>query len=400
MKKIFFNFLLLLLSPFLCFSQIASLNTGSIAESHYFESIPYENIKGKIIIPVVIDGITYHFLLDTGAPFAISEKLFDNIKTDSLARIPIADANGVADTVKVISVPELHIGGITFLNTPGVVFTQSSEKMLSCFSVDGIIGSNMLRNAILQINSKDQKIILTNDVSKLSLRKKEAQALTTTISQSNPLIKIDFLNGKEKGKEKLLFDTGADGFYDMSVLAYKVFSKKIINTIAEGEGAFDWGMNGMANNQHQFLINIPELKINRASFKNVIAYTTSDSMSRIGSGILKFGIVTVDYKNKKFYFQPYPNANTAALSERPWPVSFTLRNERLVVGLIWNPTLRKEINPGDEVLQLGGINLEKMNFCTLVLQSPDEEAQSAESRQIILKDVKTGKIKTITLSRM
>lgn len=398
MKRIF-CYLLLTLFPALSFAQI-TLNRGSIASSSYLDTISYHVIKEKIIIPVSINGTTYQFILDTGAPFAISQKLYRKIRPQTIGTVNISDANGAGDSARVISVPKLNIGNIAFLNTTGIVFNNTTEKMFGCVVVDGIIGSNMLRNSVLQINSRDKQIVLTNSVKKLSLEKKFSQQLRLTMGQSNPLIKIGLRKGKDKATEELLFDTGAQGFYDMSVRSYRIFKSQtdIMDTIAKGYGSNVWGMNGLAGKQRQFLLNIPKLEVGKATFQNVIVETTNDSTSRIGASILKYGITTLDYHNQRFYFRPYENINTGELSERPWPVEPTLKNDKMVVGIIWNPALRTEINLGDEILQSGNINYSQMSFCELV-ESEANKSQDKE-RKLLLRDARTGKTKTVEINRM
>jgi hypothetical protein len=397
MKRIL-CYLLWALYPTCSFAQI-QLNQGAIASTNYFDSVSYKSIKEKVIIPVTIEGTTYQFILDTGAPFSISQKLYNKITTHIVGNIDISDANGAIDSVKVISVPKLNIGKITFLKTRGIIFNKTLEELFGCFNVDGIIGSNMLRNSVLQIDSKHQQIILTNHAANLSLKKKYAQQIITSVSQSNPFIKIGLQKGRNKANETLLFDTGAEGFYDMSIRSYRILNNQtdVMDKIAESYGSYDWGMNGFANQQHQFLINIPKLKMDKTTFQNVVVTTTTDSSSRIGATILKYGIVTIDYLNKRFYFQPYERANTKELSEKPWPIAPILKEDKMVVGIIWNPDLKKEINLGDEILQSGDTHYDQMSFCKLVIS--DTPIQG-EKMDLLLRDVTTGKIKKVTITRM
>lgn len=113
MKRIL-CYLLWSLFPVFSFAQV-NLNQGQIAPTNYIDSISYQNIKEKIIIPVTIEGVTYHFILDTGAPFSISQKLYNKITTHVVGSIIIGDANGAIDSVKVVAVPKLTVGKITFL---------------------------------------------------------------------------------------------------------------------------------------------------------------------------------------------------------------------------------------------------------------------------------------------
>ncbi len=59
--------------PFAGICQRVKLNKGKPASRKYLSSINYRDVRGKIIIPVEIEGNTYSFIFDTGAPNLISK---------------------------------------------------------------------------------------------------------------------------------------------------------------------------------------------------------------------------------------------------------------------------------------------------------------------------------------
>ena len=62
-------------------SQRVKLNRGKPSSRTYHSTVKYRDIRGKIIIPVEIEGQTYQFLFDTGAPNLISRDLSDRISS-------------------------------------------------------------------------------------------------------------------------------------------------------------------------------------------------------------------------------------------------------------------------------------------------------------------------------
>lgn len=78
MKKNLFLIVIILTTK--VFSQNINMNIGATKSKNYYQEITFEFIKNKIIIPVEIDGKTYKFLLDTGAPNMISKEIHDLIK--------------------------------------------------------------------------------------------------------------------------------------------------------------------------------------------------------------------------------------------------------------------------------------------------------------------------------
>ena len=75
-------------------AQSYSINQSEFVDSAYLIELPYQKIKGTIIVDVQIQNQQLKFILDTGAATAISNKLFENLGLEILSREIIPDANG------------------------------------------------------------------------------------------------------------------------------------------------------------------------------------------------------------------------------------------------------------------------------------------------------------------
>ena len=51
------------------------LFSTTLSPAAFTQSIPFDSTYGAIILPVGIDGKTYNFVFDTGAPTAVSDTL-------------------------------------------------------------------------------------------------------------------------------------------------------------------------------------------------------------------------------------------------------------------------------------------------------------------------------------
>jgi len=389
--------------------DIYNLNQGSIKQESYFQKIPYQNINGKLIVQVSINKKTYNFVFDTGSPLIISDKIFKELNLPIITQEEVEDVSGVVKEMKVISLPELYLQGITFINTPGLVLHEKSSIIQDAFKIDGIIGSNMLRNSAVQIDEQSEHIIITNNVERLSIKKGIWLDMKLDPRQSRPFIEIHFYKGEQiVGVDYALFDTGASVFYRMTTSFYTDFYNwcndndcaGLINKIAESEGSFTFGLHGVSENQQYLLLNIPKLDINRTIFNDVVITTTNDSISRIGSKLLQYGKVTLDFINKRFHFEAFDNINTNDLSERPWAIDTTWQNDKLVVGIIWDKALESQINLGDEVLSINGIDTRSMSLSKFLNTPFYNETSSNEEVIFELRDIKTGKIKPVKIKRL
>jgi hypothetical protein len=62
-------------------AQESTFGQGKIQSKQYYEEIDFELLHDKIVLPVTINNKVYKFLLDTGAPNVISERLIKEIKS-------------------------------------------------------------------------------------------------------------------------------------------------------------------------------------------------------------------------------------------------------------------------------------------------------------------------------
>jgi hypothetical protein len=354
--------------------------------------IPYSEIKGLLIVPVTIKGKMYNFIFDTGASMVISDKLYKELKPCSILRINMGDASGNRKKTKGILLPKIHLQEITFRNTPGVVLHEDN-KWFECLGIDGIIGSNMLRKSVIQFDEQNKQIIITDNIKKLFLQTNESQEVKPSFWQSNPYINITLQKKENSAVYNVLFDTGDNGFFTLSL---NELNGSVVDTIAESEGSFASGAHGFYKKQYHLLLRIPEFVVSGLILTNVIITTTQSKNSRIGNKLLQYGKTTLDYKKKRFYFESYENIKTDELSEMPRAVGLTVQNNKMVVGIIWDKQLESQINFGDEILSINGIDLQSLDFCELfMLEIPYSDEQIFE-----LRDINTGEIKQVEIKRL
>lgn len=348
-----------------CFGQTGfTFNKGGTDQVHYYSSFQYENVNDIIIINIKIKDKTRRFILDTGAPTTISTKLFEEIKPEIITKISITDANAAKDSVVVVSLNEIVVGDIVFRNIPTLV--SKPYVPFDCLEVDGLIGSNLLRNSIVQIDEKNKKIIITDDAKNLNLNPKQSSKLWLD-RQSSPVLWIKLKNNKQEAKEQLLFDSGMQGLYDLSLRQLASFNKyNIFEELGKSSGINGMGLHGMAKDTVIYRFRLPVMEINGAKLLNVVTETTMDENSRIGAALTHYGVVTVDYKNKKFYFDPFTLTDIDA-SEKQFPANIIPKNNKLYIGTVWGNQLNTKISTGDQVVAIDGVNCEIFNFCDFLL---------------------------------
>ncbi|RYF26920.1 MAG: hypothetical protein EOO42_00005, partial [Flavobacteriales bacterium] len=157
MYRIFFITFFLLITEY-SFSQSLSYNKGGTKATNYFEEIPYQDINGKMIVNVKINGIDYNFLFDTGAPMCLSSKILTEVNANKVQNDQVKDVNGNKTSSPTVVINDIALGNLNFSGIPAVVGVPDFFK---CWNIDGILGSNLLRNSIIQINSQKKTIAIT-----------------------------------------------------------------------------------------------------------------------------------------------------------------------------------------------------------------------------------------------
>ncbi len=366
LNKFFLSLSVCLLVSFAGYGQKVKFNRGRSVEKNFYAVIPYEELKSKLIIPVEIEGKTYRFLFDTGAPNLIGHALNDQIKTNEINSIQVKDANDSKRPLQVVEIPMLAIGGVFFKNSPAIVNDSSSNFLFDCLEIDGIIGSNLVRNSIVQIDTRKREIKITNNEDKLALKGMKSIDMALSKGQSSPYLWIS-LKGEGKAKEQVLFDTGAQGFYDLSFQSFQTLNGlKVFDQVETANGYKGLGLFGVAEPTLHYRVLVPEISLLGATFENIVSISTTAVKSRIGADILKYGKVTLDYKHQKFYFEPFENR--VDLSEELWGLSPTMKESSLVVGLVWEDELAKRVQYGDKILQINEIKVGDMELCDLLIK--------------------------------
>ena len=391
MKIRFLTILIFLTSWSIC-SQEVNFNLGSTKEKNYFEEISYESVYDKVVIPVAINGKEFRFLLDTGAPNVISKKVLEELNLVNTKKINVSDANNLEQSMQAVEIPKIEIGNLTFENQVALVYDLDNHNILSCFKIDGFIGSNLLKKSILKISKADQKIIITDQIKKLNPSKKPTK-IKIIGNQKSPYIEFRFTDkNKEIVADMVLIDTGMDGFYEMSNRAYKIFEEyKVFEVIARANGVNSLGLFGAGNPTPQNLLKVETAVLNSTKIKNLIINTTDDNNSRIGLDFLNYGDLIIDFKNKKAYFE---SEDTITLESLVPKYATIVQDNKYVVGLVWDEELAKQMSFGDEIISIDSYKINEMSFCEILKLK--KEWKNKTNYSLTIKN-KENKITTITI---
>lgn len=388
-----------------------TLNVGEIKQKKYHTTFNFENVKGKIIIDVKINNKIRKFILDTGAPTSISPNIISEGKFKQIINSEVIDANGKSGNIEVIQIPEFSINGLVFLNNYALQIEEMS--FLKCFNVDGLIGSNSLRNSVVEFDFKASKVTISSNIKSFGYEKNKENELIFKDFQSTPILKVKMKLGYINFNEEVIFDSGDDSFYSISTKnlnqllllinekripeeLQKISQSDLLGIIASSNGSFSMSLFGNETDNTHYKFKIQDFAFGTTNFDNIIATSTYGNNSRIGSEILNYGKLTLDYKTKKYYFQEYDNQKKIDVNHNFKSIFPSFENDKFIIGIIWDNNLKDKIKVGDEILKINDIEFNKLTKCQIMTMSFND-FKDFDSLKVVLNDKETNEIKIVEI---
>ena len=259
----------------------------------------YREVEGKIILEMVVNGVMADFVLDLAGHNAILPEYVEklnidpNVKGDfrydtfQYKRVPVE---------KSVSIETISFGNSVFGN--GVAaFVLKDEPYLRKLGVAGIVGGSLFRNVVLTIDSKRKKITMSNPY-RPSYMKLDHRSNLGLITASGVVCPVE-LDGKIYS---LLLDTWDDGFITLSSVDFAELNGKDGNGVKVSVGYA--GAETVAKSKI-----VGKCHFVKSDFKEVVV-GENESLPRsvLGNGILKQGLISIDYGKQKVYFQAFDAA--------------------------------------------------------------------------------------------
>ncbi|OYQ38559.1 hypothetical protein CHU92_04875 [Flavobacterium cyanobacteriorum] len=232
-------------------------------------------------------------------------------------------------------------------------------------------------------------------------------------SQSTPFINIKTETEILNSNATVIFDSGDDSFFTFSQHHFDQVvnevqekqkqlqepvtgSLQLFDVIFTSKGSFSFSLNGNADHATYYQYRIKNLTFGQTAFENIIATTTSDNRSRVGFGLLQYGRLILDYRNKKYYFLPYDSMACFNVNHKAERFNATYENNKFRVGIVWDEALQGIMKVGDEILSINEVDFSSLSMCE-VLRSRHEKAIEADKLVITLKDIETQDTKVVEI---
>lgn len=355
--------LIILLIAFIdlsCNSNKAFYNLGEVVMDSEMEIINITMIGNRPFCKVILLDKTYNFLIDTGAPTAISEHVFNALSLKISHEGSMSDSQKNKRTEKFVILPELKLDNLVFKNIGSSILNFDIPE-IKCLGFDGIIGSNLMAKLFWKFDYSNNKIIVTKNLDNFKVNDFDFSVRFKHKRQKTPFVK-----GKV-GNKKISFMLDTGYFGNISVLNnydyYKASSAE--DKFITKSGSTSIGIYGGGSEKKAFTMKT-NLYLDKQLFENELI--ESESYSLIGGKFLRDYEFVVDWVNLKIYFKR--NNNTKIKNLKGFGFFYRFKNGKPIVS---SKIESKDvpINLGDEILEINQINfttLDSFDFCKYYLK--------------------------------
>lgn len=347
-----------------------AMQLGELGVEDFHETIQTDIKLGLIFVPVEIDGVIYRFLLDSGAPFSISQSLQDKMGFSIISKGHIVDSDKNRTRVNYVEVDTLYIGSIPFVNQTAFVGDFESNPIIGCLDVDGIVGSNLMRFCNWTIDYQNEEITLNT-----SLRSESKDGLLPipfrTDKQFN--IRVDMKIGSAD-VNNLRIDYGSNGTLSLPDDVFKTLRQKgVIENPYHEMGVRQSGLIGKPVSINRSVAFVDTIRFGHLAIDSL--QIRSGGKGLIGGEILSRYVVNIDWENQNLYLLEKDSVDKS-LKTFGFKVGYSPEKNLYVQSVIEQSVAFKlGIQPDMQVVAIDSLNfMENYGFCDYIDfmdQNPD-----------------------------
>lgn len=275
-------------------------------------SFSFEMVNNLIIIPILVNGVSLDFLLDTGISetilFSLDDKKVDFKNVEKIRFTGLGEDQDVEALKSVKN--HLTLGQDLADDNHSIYIILDQDFNISPtigIPINGIIGYHFFRNHPIEIDYIKKKITVYKNEKSIEKRKKKFQKENIKIELNKPYLMADVEMTHEKRSSKMLLDTGnSDSIWLFPTLipGFNYNRPNVDDFLGSGFSGDIYGkrsrIHGLYFNNFSFskpLVAMPDA----TSIQHL--RLVPDRKGSIGSEIMKRFTIIFDYENENIYFK-------------------------------------------------------------------------------------------------
>lgn len=298
-KVILFSIIVLHIHSCSIFKHTIYLGKGETLTSNFIDTLQFETIYGLPIVTVTINGSDeqYKFLFDMGATTTIiSSELSEKLELESLYYFKSTDSQGKTKKHDYVKIDSLKIGNTIFYDFVAGETTYPENSILRCALPDGILGANVMKSLIWQVDYKNEYLIFSDNIENFNIADEIVRIkMSRKPPSSCPYITISKNGEKTRG---IIFDTGSNGGINIPLSKKNDFEPTVKLIDQSTQGLFGAGADTIYHSDNQ------NIKIGSIELDNVPVEYNFRGKKIIGNAFLKNFLITADFRSRNIYLKP------------------------------------------------------------------------------------------------
>ena len=358
--------------------MVSLMKKGEVIQTNFLTEFTYEDRMGLIIIEASINGQPFNFLLDTGAPNVISTEVASKLNLKAKLNRNTGDSQGKKNSLEYVQLDKVTIGGIDFLNTGAAVADLTQSNEIACLEIDGIIGANLMRKALWQIDYQNKQIRISNALDSLLLTDGHEVTFTSTLT-GTPKISMMLNNALV---EDITVDSGSNQGFSFSKKSYEdVLAIDSTIHVLKAYGNSTSGLYGAGQNDTTYLAICPTAEIGGLSLQNQLVAFRENGSVTLGNEFFENYVVTYDWSQSKITFSSAQEFDNSTFNS--FGFKYFFKDDKLIVNeMVSNSSATKSgLQMGDHIIELGGRNYKEIqltDWCELIRSNRFHEIDTVE----------------------
>ncbi len=301
------------------------------------------------VIEVQINGLGYQFLIDTGSSVCASFSPDINSVLTDIFTVTLTGENGNTSRITAGKLDRLKIGKHEFHN---VYLSAQDFQSIRCQGIDGVIGYSVLRDLCVKFDVRKGICIVSDDN---TVVKAENKSLKTSFEITNGGMPVLRVSPMPRLDQSVGLDTGSGEFYLLSQRHYQaqknIFGRAVRDVSDGGQARLTLLSYDRQELRRKF--GFPNFKFGNISVRDTEAQLIDDRNSYLGGALLELGTLTLDYRNRNYYFQPFETISSAPKMQ---DVTIVPSNKGLEAGIVWrmSAAYEKGIRVAQRVIAVNG----------------------------------------------
>ncbi|NML71734.1 clan AA aspartic protease [Chryseobacterium sp. RP-3-3] len=346
MKKILYSLLILSTTTFSAQGK-KFFKSGEVQLQNPVEKINLRYANDLPFVQVMINGKSYNFLFDTGAPTVISTAVYAELGLEKKHKSTVKDSQKNKHEQIFTILPEMTVDKAVFKDV-GAVVMDFSVSELSCFRIDGILGANQMAKLFWKINYSENSLEASKDLAQFNPEEYDIVIPFNPRAQKTPVVETDW-QGK---KVDLTFDTGFSGRLKITDKAFD--AQKVVKSV-DVYGTSSVGAYGAGKPAPGHIFRTADLSLGNKKFSNEIIATGNASL--IGNEFFKNFIFILDWSGNKIYMKRIKN-EPARLESFGFGYRFV--DSKPTVAFVFQEE-NFPLKVGDDIISINNINLDSLD---------------------------------------